>query len=68
LNHQIPPYTTTSYPSSITGLTCSATGQTVTYTFTGTLAANTAFQIYYSTNSATTAAATNVIANGNTCH
>jgi chitodextrinase len=68
LNHQSPPYTTTTLPSSITAITCSVSGQTVTYNFTGTLAANTSLALYYSTSTASPAAATNVIANGNTCH
>jgi chitodextrinase len=51
-----------------TGVSCTTSGQTITYNFTGTLSPNTALTVYYTTSSSSEAPATNVIVDGNTCH
>jgi hypothetical protein len=54
-------------PSGITALSCSQTGTTVVYVFTGTVPANAKMEIYYTTNLASEAAATAVTVTATSC-
>jgi hypothetical protein len=54
-------------PSGITALSCSQSGTTVVYAFTGTVPTNAQMEVYYTTNLASEAAATGVTVTATSC-